>query len=130
MNLDIFFGAPWVVIIHTLCALAAFVLGVLMFVRKKGTTSHKMIGRLFALLMASVALTAIFIRQINNGAFSFIHIFVVVTFFALFETFYYIRKGNIRRHKRAVQGMFFGALLIPGIFSFMPGRLMWSVYFG
>ena len=130
MHLDVFFGAPLVIIIHTLCAFGALALGIIMFARKKGTTSHKMIGRLFALLMALVAISAIFIRQINDGAFSFVHIFVVVAFIALFETFYHIRKGNIKKHKSAVKGLFFGALLIPGIISFFPGRLMWVVFFG
>lgn len=130
MNLDIFFDAPPVIIIHSLAAFLAFGLGILMFVRKKGTKSHKMIGKVFAVLMAVTAFSAIFIRLINDGAFSFIHIFVIVTFVALFQTFYHIRKGNIAGHKSAVKGLFFGALLIPGALSFLPGRLMWVVFFG
>ena len=130
MNLDIFFDAPLVIIIHSLFAFVALSLGIAMFLRKKGTKSHKMIGRMFALFMAVVAISAIFIRNINDGSFSFVHVFVIVTFTALFQTFYHIRKGNIAKHKSAVKGLFFGALLIPGALSFLPGRLMWSVFFG
>lgn len=129
MNIEYFTEASLAIQIHMCVAAGAFVLGLIMFSRRKGTWAHKMTGRVFALLMVLTALSAIFIRQINNGSFSWIHIFVPITFFALFETFFYIRKGDVKRHKRAVTGMFFGALLIPGFFSFMPGRTMWMLFF-
>lgn len=130
MNIDIFLQSSPAVIIHSLVAFGALGLGITMFVRKKGTKSHKLIGRMFILLMALTAFSSLFIRMINDGSFSFIHLFVPLTAFAIWETIYFIRKGNITRHKRAVQGLFFGALLIPGILSFLPGRTMWHVFFG
>lgn len=130
MNPEYFTQASLAIQIHILVAMAALVLGIAMFARKKGTKSHKMIGRIFAVFMVATAVSAIFIREINNGSFSWIHIFVIVTFTALFETFYHIRKGNIKGHKRAVSGLFFGALLIPGALSFIPGRTMWMIFFG
>ncbi len=129
MNLEYFTKASPAIQIHILVAFGALILGIVMFSRKKGTRAHKMTGRFFALLMLITALSAIFIRQLNDGSFSWIHIFVPVTFIALFETFFHIRKGNLKGHKRAVKGMFFGALLIPGFFSFMPGRTMWMIFF-
>jgi len=129
MNTEYFTQASFAIQIHMLVAVGAFILGLIMFSRKKGTWVHKMTGRAFALLMFLTAFSAIFIRQLNEGGFSWIHIFVPITFFALFETFFYIRKGNVKKHKRAVTGLFFGALLIPGFFSFMPGRTMWMLFF-
>jgi uncharacterized membrane protein len=129
MNTEYFIQASFALQVHMLVALGALVLGVIMFSRKKGTWAHKMTGRVFAFLMLLTAVSAIFIRQLNQGGFSWIHIFVPITFFALFETFFYIRKGNVKKHKRAVTGLFFGALLIPGLFSFMPGRTMWMLFF-
>lgn len=130
MNIDIFLQSSPAVIIHTLVAFIALGLGVTMFVRRKGTPSHKVIGRLFILFMAVTAISALFIRMINDGRFSFIHLFIPLTFFAIWETIHFVRKGNIRRHTRAVKGLFFGALMIPGILSFLPGRTMWHVFFG
>lgn len=124
MNLAIFPDLPVAVQIHIVSAFGALILGTAMFVRPKGTRSHKMIGKGFLALMLITATSAIFIRYLNDGSFSWIHIFIPVTFFAAFETVYYIRKGNIKRHKRAVTGLFFGALLIPGVLSFLPGRIM------
>ncbi|MGJ8564497.1 MAG: DUF2306 domain-containing protein [Alphaproteobacteria bacterium] len=130
MNVDIFLGASPVIIIHTLCAFAALGTGIAVWRARKGTKAHKALGRIFVMLMAVTAFSAIFIRLVNKGQFSFIHLFVPLTFFAIWQAIYYIRKGDIRRHKKAVKGMFFGALLIPGILSFLPGRLMWMVFFG
>ena len=130
MDLSIFFKIPLAIQIHIVAAISAFILGVAMFVRRKGTQSHKMIGRLFVVAMLATAISALFIRYLNDGRFSWIHIFVPLTFFAVWEAIYYIRKGDVRRHKRAVTGLFFGALLIPGIFSFLPGRIMHLMVFG
>jgi uncharacterized membrane protein len=128
-NPEIFPQLPLAVQIHIVTALAALVLGTAMFVRRKGTRSHRMIGKLFLALMLATATSAYFIRYLNEGSFSWIHIFIPVTFFAAFETVFYIRKGNLKGHKRAVTGLFFGALLIPGIVSFLPGRTMWMIFF-
>jgi len=130
MNFETFTNAPLVIQLHAWAAFIALGLGIAMWLRPKGTKSHKAIGRGFLLFMLIAALSAIFIREINDGQFSWIHIFVPVTLFASFEAVFYIRKGNLKGHKRAVKGMFFGALLIPGAFSFLPGRLMWQVFFG
>ena len=97
--------------------------------RRKGMPSHKMIGRVFAVLMIVAATSAIFIRTINQGSFSWIHIFVPITFIGLYQAISAVRKGDIIRHRRHVKGLFFGALLIPGIFAFMPGRTMWMLFF-
>lgn len=130
LNLSHYFDLPIAIQIHIVAAFSALVFGILMLARQKGTRSHKMIGKLFLALMLITATSAIFIRYLNNGSFSWIHIFVPLTFFAAWETVHYIRKGNIKGHKRAVSGLFFGALLIPGFLSFYPGRTMWVMVFG
>ena len=130
MNFEPLLNASPAIIIHTVCAFVALGFGVAMWMRRKGTSSHKHIGRIFALLMFVTAVSALFIRHINNGSFSFIHLFVPLTFLGIIQAIYYVRKGNIKRHKSAVRGLFFGALLIPGFLSFLPGRLMWVTFFG
>lgn len=130
LNLEIFPDLPIAIQIHMVAAIIALGLGITMYTRRKGTPSHKLIGKLFLALMLITATSAIFIRLINDGSFSWIHIFVPVTFYAAWETVYYVRKGNIKGHKRAVTGLFFGALLIPGFLSFLPGRTMWVMVFG
>lgn len=129
MNIEYFTQASLAIQIHILAAMGAFFLGGFILVRRKGTKAHKMAGRVFGLLMLATAITAIFIRQINNGSFSWIHIFVPITFIGLYQVISSIRKGNLKAHKRHVLTMYFAALMIPGAFAFMPGRTMWMMFF-
>jgi len=130
MKLEYILNASPAIQIHLVAAFIALALGCVMWFRPKGTRSHKMIGRGFGMLMLITAFSAIFIRQINNGSFSFIHLFVPLTFLGVWQAVTRIRKGNVKGHMSAVKGLFFGALLIPGALSFLPGRHLWLVFFG
>ena len=130
MNWEAFTETSLIIQIHWVAALAALWLGIVMFLRPKGTTSHKLIGRGFIVLMLLTAFTSYFIREINRGSMSWIHIFIPITLLASWQAVYHIRKKNIKGHKRAVKGLFFGALLIPGLFTFVPGRRMFMLFFG
>lgn len=130
MNWEYLTQASLAVQIHAATAFIALAFGIFMWVQPKGTRRHKMIGRGFVFLMLLTATSALFIRHINNGSFSWIHLFVPLTFFGSWQAVHYIRKGNVKRHIGAVRGMFFGALLIPGALSFLPGRTLWMVFFG
>ena len=130
MKLDYILNASPAIQIHLLAAFTALFLGCVLWFRPKGTRSHKMIGRGFAMLMLVTAFSAIFIRQINEGGFSIIHLFVPLTFLGVWQAVTRIQKGNVKGHKRAVKGLFFGALLIPGLLSFAPGRHLWHMFFG
>jgi uncharacterized membrane protein len=125
-----FLRAPLTIQVHAGAAIAALVLGAVQLVAPKGTIPHRTLGYVWAILMVTVATTAIFIRQINPGGFSFIHIFVPLTFFGLYGVITHARAMRGDRHRNAVFGLFFGALLVPGLFSFMPGRLMFQMFFG
>lgn len=129
-NPGAFSRAPVIIQIHAGAAIAALVLGLVQMFAPKGTIPHRSLGYVWALLMVVTATTAIFIRQINPGGFSFIHIFVPLTFFGLFGVITHARALRTDKHRNAVFGLFFGALVIPGLFAFMPGRLMFQIFFG
>ena len=40
------------------------------------------------------------------------------------------RRHAVERHRRAMLGLFIGALVIAGVFTFLPGRIMHAVVFG
>jgi uncharacterized membrane protein len=37
---------------------------------------------------------------------------------------YTARTGRIEKHKRIVKGLYFGALIIAGLFTLLPNRLL------
>lgn len=125
-----FFRAPLIIQIHAGAALSALLLGAVQLLAPKGTIPHRTLGYVWAALMLTTAITAIFIREINQGSFSFIHIFVPLTLMGLYGMITHARAMRTDRHRNAVLGLFLGALVVPGLFAFMPGRLMWQMFFG
>lgn len=117
------------VIIHVASVLPAVPLGGYLLLTRKGTTLHKRLGKVWLVLMLITATSAIFIQ--SSGGFSFIHIFVPITFHAAWKTVATARRGDIAGHKKHLVLTYLTALMIPGIFAFaLPGRLMNAMLFG
>jgi uncharacterized membrane protein len=122
-------AAP-VIQLHLASALTALAIGVALMMRVKGTGLHKLLGWTWVLAMGSTAVSSLFIREINNGAFSFIHLLSGWTIVGLPGAVYAIKRGKVAIHRRAMTGMFVGGLLLAGLFAFIPGRLLWTVFLG
>ena len=131
MNLAQLLAAPWLVQAHVAAALAAIVLGLLQFIRNKGGGAHRLLGWCWVLLMTVVALSSIGITGVAGpGRFSWIHGLSAFTLCGLAAAVFLARRRNIRAHRRAMIGLYLGALLITGAFTLLPGRIMGRVVFG
>ncbi|WP_429911809.1 DUF2306 domain-containing protein [Glycocaulis sp.] len=128
MNIDAFTSAPWHIQLHTLAALAALGLGAFQLIAPKGTLPHRQLGYVWVCIMLVVAITAIFIQE--TGGLSWIHVFVPVTLFGLAGLIYYARRKHRRGHSITAIALYAGALLTPGAFTLLPGRLMHTVVMG
>ncbi|MFZ5746027.1 MAG: DUF2306 domain-containing protein [Pseudomonadota bacterium] len=113
------------VIVHIAAVLPAVPLGLYILLTRKGGARHRLLGRVWMLLMLTTALSALFIRHINHGQFSWIHLFVPLAIVTMVRAIAAARQGRIGDHKRHMAGMYLGALILPGLFTFLPGRLMW-----
>lgn len=116
---------------HALAALAAVMPGGAQLATSKGTVRHRVSGWIWVSLMAYVAVSSFFISELRLwGAFSPIHLLSVWTLFSLVIAVYHARRGNIRQHKIWMALLYIGALLIAGLFTLWPGRVMHGVLFG
>lgn len=118
--------------IHAFSAILAVVIGAFVLWRKKGTRLHRILGRLWVVLMLVTATSALFIQEIRLiGPFSPIHLFSAVTYIGVGNGLYAIVvKRDIARHRAEMQGVYIGALMLAGAFTFLPGRRMHAVLFG
>ena len=124
-------AAPLAVQIHAVAAIAAFLLGIVQFALPKGTISHRALGWTWVLLMSVVAGSGLFIHEIRLwGPWSPIHLLVIQTLATLPFAVLAARRHEVRRHRNAMVGMFVGAMLVAGVASFLPGRIMHAVAFG
>lgn len=112
------------VMIHLAAVLPAIPLGLYVLATRKGGARHRLLGRVWMALMLVTALSALFIRHMNQGHFSPIHLFVPATLYVMWKAIASARAGRIGDHRRHLVGLFLGALLVPGLFSFLPERLM------
>ena len=131
MTLTPLLTATFPIPLHAVAAMAALGLGVVQMRMKKGTPTHRILGRVWVALMAAVALSSFFIHEIQLvGLFSPIHLLSIFTLGSLFVAIRQARQDQIAAHRRTMMLMFWLALVLTGFFTFMPGRVMYQVILG
>lgn len=117
--------------VHAYAALAAFALGIVQLAGAKGTIQHRAIGFVWAGLMLAVALSSFWIHEIRLlGPWSPIHLLSIFALLMLPLGLYYAHTHRVSGHRQTMLGLFFGALVIAGVFTLVPGRIMHKVVFG
>lgn len=124
-------NASLIIQIHTALAIGTAVLTIAIFSLSKGSRHHRIMGWVWVTMMALVALSSFAIHTIRLiGPLSPIHLLSVFVLWSLYQAVTAARSHRIADHKRNMQGLAFGALLIAGAFTFLPGRLMNAVFSG
>ncbi len=81
--------------------------------------------------MVVVSATAFFIHELRIwGPWSPIHLLAIFTLVTLPLAVLHARRHRVPNHKRAMVSIFLGALVVAGLFTLMPGRIMHAVFFG
>ncbi len=119
-----------VVKIHLYTALAALALGAVLMAARKGRTFHRVAGWMWVALVMTTALSTLFITSLSPGRWSLIHLFTGWTLIILPLAVMWARRRDVARHRRAMMGLFYGAFAINLAFTFIPGRTMWTLFFG
>jgi len=120
-----------VIQIHTVLALGAVLLTVGIFAIRKGSPLHRVMGWAWVIMMAIVALSSFGIHEIRMvGPFSPIHLLSAFTLWSLVVGVGHARSHRVKQHKRRMTALVFGALIVAGAFTFLPGRIMFQVVSG
>ena len=121
--------AAFVIKLHVLGAVAAFVIGIVLLRGVKGSGLHRKLGYIWVAAMGLAAISSFFITGLNGHNYSFIHGISAWTVIGLPMGIAAARRKNIRKHSKDMTNMFVGGLLIAGLFTFLPGRMLWSIFF-
>jgi uncharacterized membrane protein len=117
--------------LHAFAAMAAFVLGVVQLAAPKGTLPHRTLGWIWIVLMMSVAISSFWIHLIRLvGPWSPIHLLSIFTLVMVPLGVRKAHRHEVSDHRRIMVLVFSGALVIAGLFTLLPGRIMHSVMFG
>jgi len=128
MNYEVLMNA------HLATVIPCFVIGTVLLLIKKGTVFHKISGRIYMVLMLVTATITLFMsakvgpKLFNH--FGWIHLFSILTIHAVPTAYTAIKRGDVKTHKRKMILLYFGAIIIAGGFTFVPGRYFYSVFFG
>jgi uncharacterized membrane protein len=111
--------------------MTAFALGIVQLAAPKGTPPHRAIGWIWVTLMAIVGLSSFGIHQLRVwDIWSPIHLLSIFTLLMLPLAVWAAHRHAVDRHRRAMTAIFFGALVVAGVFTLVPGRIMHKVVLG
>lgn len=114
--------------LHLASIVPAFLIASFLLLNKKGSAQHKILGRIFMLLMLFTAVITLFMSAELGptllGHFGFIHGFSLLVLVSVPGAYLAARRGNIRRHRLSMLGLYAGGLLLAGGFALMPGRML------
>lgn len=117
--------------VHTAAALIALVLGSGQLLAPKATLPHRTLGWIWAGLMMVVAVSSLLIHELRLvGIWSPIHLLSLLVIVAVPRALWAAHRHELVRHRRGMYSLFFGALVLAGAFTLLPGRLMHQVAFG
>ena len=109
------------ILTHAACAGSAVLLGACVLWRRKGDSTHRWLGRAWVLLMATTALLSF---GIHRQSYSWIHGLSVFTLIMLALGVVAARQGRVRLHRRIMSGTYLWALMVTGLFTLLPNRLL------
>ena len=131
MSLAPLLNAAPAIPVHAFAAMAAFVLGVVQLAAPKGTLPHRTLGWIWVCLMLSVAVSSFWIHQIRlAGPWSPIHLLSIFTLVTVPLGVWRAHRHQVADHRRIMTLVFSGALVIAGLFTLLPGRIMHAVVVG
>jgi uncharacterized membrane protein len=121
-------NAWWVIQMHVAAAISTFGIGVAIMLQRKGSRFHRQLGWTWSATMAFTALSSFFIQ--GEGQFSWIHGLSAFTVLLLPMALVAARAHKAKIHARLMMTLFLGGMIAAGTFTFLPGRLMWRLFFG
>lgn len=119
--------------IHLSTIIPCVIIGTVLLLIKKGTPIHKKAGRVYMILMLFTAVITLFmpakVGATFLGHFGWIHLLSFLTIWTVPAAYTAIRKGNVKSHKQKMIILYFGAIIIAGAFTLMPGRYLNDLLF-
>ena len=131
MSLEPLLSASPAIQLHAFAAMSAFMLGLVQLAAPKGTLPHRTLGGIWVAIMFVVAISSFFIHELKVwGPWSPIHLLSIFTLVMLPLGVWRAHHHQVQSHRWTMISIFVGALVIAGLFTFVPGRIMHAVLFG
>lgn len=100
------------VLVHLAAITPAVGIGFWQLLEPKGTLSHRTLGWIWSALMLATAVSSLFVRQLNEGGFSYIHLLSAYVLIVLPIAVWAARTHRVALHRRMMTGLVLGGTLI------------------
>lgn len=122
------------VYVHLATVLPAFLIGTYLLINRKGTPLHKLLGKIYMLMMLVTGIVTLFMQaQVGPTLFNhfgLIHLLSALVLISVPRAYLAARRGDIAAHRSEMINVYIGGLLIAGGLAFAPGRLLNQWLFG
>ncbi|MEM5515741.1 DUF2306 domain-containing protein [Henriciella sp. AS95] len=115
--------------VHVTAALVTLAIGVFLLVAPKGFRMHRTFGWAWVMSMGVTAASSFFIMTIFQNFVSPIHALSAWTLLGLPFGIAAVKRREIAKHRKTMTDMFVGGMVVAGMFSLLPGRMLWDVFF-
>ncbi|MCM0607471.1 MAG: DUF2306 domain-containing protein [Ideonella sp. WA131b] len=115
-----------VIFVHAVSMIGAVALGGWLLVSRKGRTAHRVGGWAWVALMATAAISSLFIRSKfpGFGGFGPIHLLTLLVMVMLPLGVFMARSHRVEVHRQMMRRLYIGACLVAGAFTLLPGRIL------
>ncbi len=118
---------------HLVTVVPCIFLGAYLLLVTKGTPIHRLLGKIYMVLMLITACISLFMPALVGpqffNHFGWIHLFSFLTLWTVPTAYTAIRKGNVKSHQRKMVLLYIGAIMIAGGFTLAPGRYLHELFF-
>ena len=123
------------VYIHLTALLPAIFLGTYLLLFRKGTPSHKFLGKVYMVLMAFTGLWTLAMPSAQPEPvfhhFGWLYLLSLLTIWTVSTAWLAARRGDIRGHRSAMIQLYVGGILIAGTWAILgEGRFLNVLFFG
>ncbi len=117
---------------HLITVVPCIFLGAYVLMVKKGTVTHRKLGRIYMVLMLITAILTLFMPASVGpqflSHFGWIHLFSVLTLWTVPTAYTAIKRGKVKAHQRKMVLLYIGAIGIAGGFTLAPGRYLHELF--
>ncbi|MFC4138674.1 MULTISPECIES: DUF2306 domain-containing protein [unclassified Microbacterium] len=107
--------------VHAIAASFVILIGPVQFLRRRKDARHRLLGRVFGIMMYFVCLSGMFIYTLDGG-FTLFHFLAIFTFTTTTIGIIAIRRRNVRLHRGMMIGSWAGTVTAGAFAALIPGR--------
>lgn len=115
--------------VHVVAAMTTLGIGIFLMFAPKGFRMHKTFGWAWVISMAITAGSSFLITGIFQSSYSPIHALSAWTMISLPFGIAAVKRKKVAKHRKTMTDMFVGGMVIAGLFSLLPGRMLFHVFF-